>query len=251
MYFDSQTILSSFDKVPLEEINNVKLMSRVDEKFVFHESMLSRIISETSPYYSIVTVNNKMIQEYNTHYFDTFDKMFFKHHHNNFYSRYKVRFRKYVSSGICFLEIKQKNNKKVTTKKRIKVNSVPSQRLNLEHQRYIHSILGVKKPLISQHSTIFNRMTFVHKMNLERLTIDINLSYKDNEKSGKFTNLVIAELKKPKSQSTSDFKKILKKHRVRPLRFSKYCMSTIKLCDNVKYNRFKEKLLLINKIIKK
>ena len=250
MVIDLQTILSPYKKVPLESISNVKLMSRVDEKFVFHQSKLPGIISESLPYYNIVTVNNKLIQEYNTYYFDTIDKTFFNHHHNNFYSRNKVRFREYVDSGIFFLEVKQKNNKKVTTKKRIKVDSVPSDQLTYEQQAYINSILGFTKPLISQHSTIFNRITFVHKVNLERLTVDINLSYKDSINSGKFKNLVVAELKKNKAQSTSDFKKILKRHRVRPLRFSKYCMSTIQLCDNIKYNRFKEKLLLINKIIK-
>ena len=93
-------------------------------------------------------------------------------------------------------------------------------------------------------------MVILIQNNLERLTIDINLSYSYKNQKGELKNLVIAELKKGKFQPASDFKKILKKHNINPLRLSKYCITTLKLDKSVKYNRFKEKLLLINKIIK-
>ena len=241
---------NSYEKVPLEAIKNVNLMSRVDEKFVFHQSKLSDILSQISYYYKIVTINNKMVQKYNTQYLDTIDKLFFHQHHNGQYTRNKVRFREYIDSGLCFLEVKQKNNKKVTIKKRIRVASIPTGGLTVDQKEYIDAIVGGNNILTSQQTVNFHRMTFVHKKNLERLTIDINLSYSFKTHNGQFKNLVIAELKKNKSQSNSNFKKILKKHKVQPLRFSKYCMTTLQIDKGVKYNRFKEKLLLIKKILK-
>ena len=39
-------------------------MSRVDEKFVFHQSKLYDILSEVSNCYKIVTINNKLKKLY-------------------------------------------------------------------------------------------------------------------------------------------------------------------------------------------
>ena len=94
--------LNSYEKVPLTAIKDVNLMSRVDEKFVFHQSKLYDILSEVSNCYKIVTINNKVIQEYNTKYLDTVDKLFFHQHHNGQYSRNKVRFREYVGSCLLY-----------------------------------------------------------------------------------------------------------------------------------------------------
>ena len=250
MSLNFNNFLNSYEKVPLADIKDVNLMSRVDEKFVFHQSQLSDIISQIASYYKIVTVDEKMVQQYNTHYLDTTDKLFFHQHHNGQYTRSKVRFREYVDSGLCFLEVKKKNNKKVTVKKRIRVDSIPNSGLTIDQKAYVDAVIGGDSILTSQQKVNFNRMTFVHRENLERLTIDINLSYSFKNHKGQFKNLVIAELKKNKSQPTSDFKKILKQYKIKPLRFSKYCMTTLQIDKSVKYNRFKEKLLLIKKILK-
>ena len=44
------------------------------------------------------------------------------------------------------------------------------------------------------------------------------------------------------------FKAIAKEKYIKPIRLSKYCMTTINLDSTVKHNRFKEKLLLLNKL---
>ena len=45
MLKDYSHLFKSFNKVDLNAIKNVSLMSRVDEKFVFHESKLFDILS--------------------------------------------------------------------------------------------------------------------------------------------------------------------------------------------------------------
>ena len=59
---------------------------------------------------------------------------------------------------------------------------------------------------------------------------------------------VIAEVKKERSSNSSKFTRIAKGQYISPTRISKYCMSTIKLDPTVKHNRFKKKVLLINKL---
>ena len=53
MSLNFNNFLNSYEKVPLAAIKDVNLMSRVDEKFVFHQSQLSDIISQISRYYKI------------------------------------------------------------------------------------------------------------------------------------------------------------------------------------------------------
>ena len=68
---------------------------------------------------SILQIDGKRKHDYKSLYFDTEDRKFYNDHHNQRVNRYKVRYREYVDSGLVFLEIKCKNNKGKTIKKRL------------------------------------------------------------------------------------------------------------------------------------
>lgn len=227
----------------------MELMTRVDEKFIFHQQKLESVLDQISSVYKIVSFDNNFIQDYKTKYLDSADRIFYNQHHNGRYSRYKIRFREYVNSNLSYLEIKKKNNKKLTTKKRIKVSS-SSINFSSKHLDFIKTNSGISESLQFHQTINFKRMTFVHKFNHERLTIDFNVSFKDKKNIGNFEGLVIAELKKNKYQVSSDFKRILKSMNIRPTRVSKYCLTSLMLNKKLKHNRFKEKLLLIKKLLK-
>ena len=59
---------------------------------------------------------------------------------------------------------------------------------------------------------------------------------------------MIAEVKQERMSRSSDFMKIAKEMSILPIRLSKYCMTTLTLNTGIKQNRFKEKLLFINKL---
>ena len=239
--------LSQFNNVSLKDLNSVSLMNRVDIKFAFSKSNLIQILSEISKFYNVLKIDNYYIQDYKSLYYDTVDHQFFIEHHNERVNRYKVRFREYVNSGLTFLEIKFKNNKGKTIKKRVKVTDIP-QSLSSAHKTYIAEIIGKELVLTPQHWINFSRITFVNKLYTERLTIDLDLKFSNNSGHGGFENVIIAEIKKERSSQSSKFTYIAKKYHILPTRLSKYCMSTIDLNPSVKYNRFKKKLLLIYKL---
>jgi len=239
--------LSQFNTVSLEELNSVRLMNRMDLKFVFSQLKLPKLLCELSEFYNVLEINNIKTQTYKSLYYDTVDHVFFLEHHNNRVNRHKVRFREYVGSGLTFLEVKFKNNKGKTIKKRIKVEKIPAS-LSLDQKEYVNQIIGKKMDLISQHWVNFDRITFVDKLNTERLTIDLKLNFSNQFNSGSFDDIVIAEIKKERSSQSSKFTYIAKRHHISPTRLSKYCMSTIELDPTVKHNRFKKKVLLINKL---
>ena len=242
-------IISDFAPISLKEMDGVKLMSRMDTKFVFKIEKLPSLLEKMTPFYRVLEINGKFIHDYKSLYFDTNARKFYIDHHNSRVNRNKIRFREYVDSGLTFLEVKLKNNKGRTIKKRMKVDAI-SKELSKEHKAYIEKIIGKPVDVNAKHWINFSRLTFVHKTQKERLTIDINLSFENEKGSGDLRDIVIAEVKQERISRKSDFIRIAKEMSILPMRLSKYCISTMQLWQNIKQNRFKKKQLFINKLKK-
>ena len=228
-------------------MDNVKLMSRSDTKFAFKFSKLPELLNQMMPFYKVLEINGKFIHDYKSLYFDTDDRKFYLDHHNGRVNRNKVRFREYVGSDLTFLEIKRKNNKGKTIKKRMKVDSI-NDNLSVKQKEYIYSIIGSNIILNSKQWINFSRITFVHKVHKERLTIDINLNFKEKDRRGDLNQIAIGEVKQERMSRLSDFMRIAKELHILPIRISKYCMSTLELNPELKQNRFKEKTLFLTKL---
>lgn len=240
-------ITASFSPIKLAEMDNVKLMSRSDTKFAFKFSKLPELLNQMMPFYKVLEINGKFIHDYKSLYFDTDDRKFYLDHHNGRVNRNKVRFREYVGSDLTFLEIKRKNNKGKTIKKRMKVDSI-NDNLSVKQKEYIYSIIGSNIILNSKQWINFSRITFVHKVHKERLTIDINLNFKEKDRRGDLNQIAIGEIKQERMSRLSDFMRIAKELHILPIRISKYCMSTLELNPELKQNRFKEKTLFLTKL---
>ena len=152
--------LDKFNSVSLDEVKNVKLMHRMDQKFVFQINDLSDLLTKLHPSYNVLEVDGEKVQTYKTLYFDTEDKVFFLQHHNSRVNRNKVRYREYVGSGLVFLEVKLKNNKGKTIKTRMKVDAIVDN-LSKDHQSYINQVVGEEMELIPQQWIFFNRITLL------------------------------------------------------------------------------------------
>jgi len=239
--------LNKFETITLSEMDDVKLMSRIDTKFVFNFSRLPEFLEKLSQFYRIMEIDGNLIHDYKSLYFDTEDRKFYIEHHNRRVNRNKIRFREYVGSGLTFLEIKLKNNKGKTIKKRIKVDSV-SESITKEQQKYIDKIVGYAIKVNATQWINFSRVTFVHKTQKERLTMDVNLTFNNKKDEGDLKNIVIAEVKQERMSRSSDFMRIAKEMSILPMRLSKYCISSMQLWPQLKQNRFKEKQLFINKL---
>lgn len=243
----STSLNTSFESITLSEMDDVKLMSRTDTKFAFSIKHLPKILSRMGEYYRVLEIDGERVHHYKSLYYDTEDRKFYLDHHNQRVNRNKIRFREYVGSKLTFLEIKLKNNKGKTIKKRTKVKSIPEV-LTDKQQNYITKTIGFPLELSPKQWINFSRITFVHKTQKERMTMDINLTFKNKMESGDLKNIIIAEVKQERMSRSSDFMRIVKEMSILPMRLSKYCISTLSLNPNLKGNRFKEKLLFINKL---
>ena len=174
-------------------------------------------------------------------------------HHNGRKTRKKVRMREYTESRECFLEVKLKNNKGRTAKKRIRVEA--------EAENYLYAGNAVEflentalyssDDLVPHLENNFDRITMVNKDKTERLTIDMNLSF-NNFISGskvKINNLVVIELRQDDNQP-SPLKSILPDYSIQKQSFSKYCIGAALTNPDIKKNRFKKNFIFLEKLSK-
>lgn len=229
-------------------MDSVKLMNRTDTKFVFPLTTLIKILPKLVKHYRVLEINGVRLNAYRSLYFDTEDFQFYHQHHNGKTNRNKVRFREYIDSGLSFLEVKSKNNKGKTIKKRIKVKEI-TESLDGSNLDFVNKAIGSEIPLKPQHWNKFSRITFVHKRRKERLTVDVNFRFEDiNSTKNNLGDMVIAEVKQAKRNLSSNFIRIIKEEKIHPFRISKYCIATATLFPQLKKNKFKRKFLHLDKL---
>ena len=232
-------LLSDFAPISLEEMSCVKLMNRTDTKFVANMAKLCQLLEMAQNDYYVQEIDGSRNLEYDTTYFDTMQFDMYNQHQWNHTNRQKIRFRTYCISGLQFMEVKTKNNHGRTKKKRIEVTD-----MNLCEQEKC-DFLG--KYLRYGVETL---QTLVNKAKTERLTIDSALRF-HNLVSGvdrDMGDLVIIELKRD-GLVYSPVLEMLRQLRIHPHGFSKYCMGSALTNSELRINRFKRKLIEINKIV--
>lgn len=240
--------LNNFNSISLSEMNEVALMKRVDTKFILDEFELVSVLESIKQNYSILEVNQLRFMTYNSLYFDTSTMQFYLDHHNGKLTRTKIRMRNYVESELSFLEIKQKDSKGNTNKSRMRIQQIePS--INLNIAQYIERKTKQRFDLSPHLWNQFNRFTLVNKTAKERVTIDLNIQFKIGDQQTEFKRLAVIEVKQEQFNRQSHIISELKKRRIHPNGFSKYCIGMISLNPDLKYNSFKKKILTINKII--
>lgn len=233
-------------------MDKVKLMNRIDTKFMVPLDKLEYLLQKATENYRVVEISGHRTLPYSSIYFDTEDYHMYTIHHNGKLNRQKIRMRSYLSSGVSFLEIKTKNNKRRTKKKRIQIDSRKFEHILLEEAE--KDLITSKTPfnpdeLSPSLQNFFSRITLVDKKETERVTLDINLQYRlvNSSECVHVKNLVIVELKQD-GNNTSYFKEWLLDLSVLPKGMSKYCLGMVLTHDNIKTNRFKQKLRYINKL---
>jgi hypothetical protein len=242
--------LYRLDPVNLDALSRIRLMNRIELKYVFDSKKLPALINLLGNHYQILEINNLRILPYSTTYLDTEDSLFYYQHVRGKFARHKIRYRRYIATNESFLEIKKKSNKVRTVKWRIE-NEQLSGSFDPSASGFISRFLPVSSTLVKP-SLIndFTRITLAGFELKERITIDFNISFSDPESMGKISlpYLAVAELKKEFCSDSSHFKSLIKQLEIYPSGFSKYCVGRALLSDSLKKNKLKPTILLLNKL---
>ena len=252
-------IVNKFEPITLAGMDRVKLMERVDSKYVFPASQLPLILEGMIPSYRLLDINNIRLHRYESLYFDTNDFRLFGRHHLGRLNRWKLRFRRYVDSGgLTFFEIKFKNNKGRTIKERIKWKE-EEMSITGKAESFLLTTTPFKENIFQPTMWVnYARMTFVNKFSEERLTMDTNLHFikanpiaigsDGNISEARFPQMVIAEAKRDKASSISEFIRLVRMNAIRESGISKYCFGIYNLFNDIKKNNFKPRVRFIHKM---
>ena len=245
-------ILQQFPPITLEEMKAVKLMNRIDTKYLVSIDQLPNILAQLTEHFYVQELAGHRIAHYHTLYYDTPDVLMYHVHHAGKLNRQKLRARIYCETDTAFCEIKTKNNKKRTKKKRVELDlsDFGNMLLNPEIHEFVSKKLWYDPALlVPQVENEFDRITLVNVGKTERLTIDMNIHFRNRYtyNDAEVPHLVIIELKQD-GNIPSFFKSVLQEMRIHPYRVSKYCLGTMLTNPSVKMNRFKKKLRYIEKL---
>ena len=245
-------LVNKLEPITLDEMSGIKLMNRTDTKFVTNKHKLAKLLEMVQGKYYAQFTNDSKVAEYITTYWDTDELGFYFEHHNGRAPRQKVRVRTYVGSDLTFLEVKTKNNHGRTKKKRIEVPGQEIEEVREEADefvdRLVHRHLDDIHPTVQNH---FHRITLVNYGKTERLTIDFDVEFHNYETNDEAQtgDLVIIELKRD-GNVPSPILDIVRKLRIKPSGFSKYCIGSVMTNRQLKHNMFMEKMVWINKLVK-
>jgi hypothetical protein len=244
-----EAILDRMQSISLDEILNIRLMDRVDSKFIAPLCVLPQVLEEMVSHFKVQINNGKCIAPYETQYLDTSDLHMFLMHQNGKLIRQKIRIRSYVDSHDSFLEVKNKNEQGRTIKIRVPVDRSHIQSVEelIDNKDFLekNAMIDTQKlqPVLANE---FKRITLVNNRVNERVTLDFDLSFVNYQTNKRETmpDLLVLELKQD-SWQLSDFRNIMNRLHIIPSSFSKYCMGMILTHPRIQYNRFKRKWIIV------
>ncbi len=246
-----EDVLMLYEPIALTEMKKVKLMNRIDTKYVMPLQVLLEMLSAAQKDYRVQSIEGDRIARYSTTYYDTQRMEMYMRHHNGCKRREKIRVRTYVDSDLTFLEVKNKNNHGRTDKKRMVVS--PENPLGENGVGEFLDRVAIYKmgDLHEQLRNSFRRITLVDKNMTERLTIDLGLCFENlvNNERHSLADVAIVELKRD-GRTRSPMAGRLLQMRVKPMGFSKYCMGCALTDKELKQNRFKRRLRMIYRMTK-
>lgn len=241
--------LMELTTISLAAMNSVRLMNRVDTKFVAPRRQLIPFLERLRENYLVQEIEGRRLNSYKTLYFDTPDKQMYLAHQDGKLTRRKVRMREYVGSDLYFFEIKNKNNHGRTKKTRKPLEQWGAYQ-NEEIYRFLRQDARYEMKELRPHlQNAFDRITLVNRQMTERLTIDLNLRFRNLENGceQKLENVIIIELKQD-GLSDSHSRTCLRDMRIHPMGFSKYCIGSALTNPDLKQNNFKDRLRTVAKL---
>ena len=237
-----KNVIESYRSFSLKEAEAVKLMKRVDTKYVIRADDAFDLLNDMRQDYHVLEIESQRAGTYISTYYDTCDRRMYHAHVTNRLPRYKVRVRSYSQNGLKFFEVKQKNNKRLTSKQRISITESISESgieaIEWLSQQTPFSGNELTPSLISS----FERITLINDKKTERVTLDFNLYYRTlaGEVTPVFDKGAIVELKQEKT-ADSKIKDYLRNKGIRPARISKYCAGLLFTGSEIAFKLYKPK----------
>lgn len=235
-----------FSPVDLRAVNaKAAMLERLDNKYVVNSSVLQSAVADLATSFDMLEIDGRRAFTYDTCYFDGADLRSYFDHHQGRRRRAKVRMRRYREAGLCFVEVKLKDKRGITIKKRMSCD--PRQFGALDEDALAHvrdsyrELYEAEFPcdLVRTLDVHYVRVTLAAKDGGERMTIDSGLCFK----AGAVTrsvgdDLFIVETKSANGNGLAD--QTFRRLHQHPMKHcSKYCTGIALMREGTKHNKFR------------
>lgn len=244
MYPNIASTLDKFDSISLDDLNSkAAMLERLDNKYILTGEAFVPALAKFSEHFDVLKIGGKRAFIYATKYYDDKELRGYYDHHQGRRKRCKVRVREYVDAGFSYLEVKLKDKRKVTVKKRLRVhdtaNPMNDQALefieNNYRDIYAEEFSKTLHPVIAMQ---YERISLVAKQGGERMTIDTSLHFEANNTARQVQpDMFIVETKSARGNGIAD--KVLRSLHLHPTKScSKYCIGMASTGAVARLNRF-------------
>ncbi len=234
-----------FNAISLDDLNHGSAMlTRLDNKYLVHQGVLHQALKQFSKYFDILEIDKNRLFTYESCYFDDENLRCYFDHHQGRRQRVKIRTRKYVESNLCFVEVKLKNSRGITIKKRLAYPLEQFGQLNAEALAYINEqhleLYGrdFSQGLTPTLHMRYERATLVAKQGGERITIDRQIRFNHHAQTYA-TNDSIAVIETKSANGNGIADRLLRTLHQHPSnKCSKYCIGMCITQQVKRYNNF-------------
>lgn len=215
-------------KISLAEAKKIKLMNRIDKKYIINFNQFCELCDYIVENFYIVSDDYNFMIDYKSVYFDTIYNSMFHDHENKTKDRQKLRIREY-SNGEQYLEIKSKNKEEFTKKIRVPFKECLDDNRHWVEKNLLYDYYSLGKTL----EVKFKRITLINFEKNIRVTIDFGINYYNYLTKKRFVekNIMIVEIKKETNEKTPfEFK--LEELGIIEAKYSKYYIGMQKTKEN-------------------
>jgi VTC domain len=245
-------ITTAFAPIGLAALNaKAAMLERRDNKYVVRAEVLRSALLALADEFDVLEIDGRRVFTYETCYFDDALRRSFHDHHQGRRQRVKVRVRRYVESGLCYVEVKLKDKRGVTVKRRLPCDAAEYGQLSgaaLDHVECSYQALYGRpfgrelEPVLQMR---YRRVTLVAREGGERLTIDTGIEFEHQRRDPGTPRtdpeVLILETKSERGNGIADA--ILRSLGQRPTNgCSKYCVGMSATGQVQRFNRFRPAL---------
>ncbi len=183
-------LVEPFAAVSLQALNaKAAMLERLDNKYVVRGAVLRQAVPDLALSFDALEIDGQRAFTYETCYFDDAERHCYYDHHQGRRQRVKVRVRKYVDAGLCFVEVKLKDKRGITVKKRMPYETDKYATLDdaaIAHVEQAYQALYGRaysrdardarelEPVLQMS---YRRITLVARKGGERMTIDSDIRF--------------------------------------------------------------------------
>lgn len=236
---------SDFAPCDLEAMNDrTAMLTRIDNKYIVQSSDLEHMLAAFSEDFDILEIGDRRAFTYATRYFDDDEQRAYYEHHQGKRKGFKVRARRYLEAGLCFVELKMKEKRGTTIKQRLEYDYDAYETLNAEAIQFVKNGYQThygKRFEYHVRPTLdieYKRLTLVSKNREERMTIDTDLVFSNGQhRLNAQRGIFIIETKSKNGRGRAD-RCLQGQHHYPIKRCSKYCIGMAALSEVSRFNHF-------------